>query len=141
MGHPKSGEFYCVKCDMPAKFEFDDEHNAQSSENEKVYDTMETTKDTHKDDAPETIEEFDNMVLRREQERRKSDLMSKKMGELLLQGWAMLEESCQECLFPYMRSKAGEIVCVGCGPVLPEKPKKEEQEERKVERPVRNNQV
>jgi len=51
------------------------------------------------------------------------------MGALLLKGWAMLEDTCLDCLFPYMRSKSGQIVCVGCGPV---NKKKEEAPQKPV---------
>jgi len=50
------------------------------------------------------------------------------MGELLLQGWTMLEDACMECLFTLMRSRKGEVVCVCCGPVG-QKEKKEEKED------------
>lgn len=41
-------------------------------------------------------DDFDNMVVAREREiqRKKQDEGSKKMGQLLLQGWAMLEDVC-----------------------------------------------
>jgi uncharacterized Zn finger protein (UPF0148 family) len=31
---------------------------------------------------------------------------SKLMGEKMLQGWAMLAQSCEDCLVPLMRDKA-----------------------------------
>ena len=36
------------------------------------------------------------------------------MGNLLLQGWCMLENTCPNCLVPIMRSKAGAELCVIC---------------------------
>jgi uncharacterized Zn finger protein (UPF0148 family) len=37
------------------------------------------------------------------------------MGSLLLQGWAMLEECCDECNVPLMRNRAKDKeVCVEC---------------------------
>ena len=36
------------------------------------------------------------------------------MGNLLLQGWCMLEMTCPDCLVPIMRSKAGQELCVVC---------------------------
>ena len=43
------------------------------------------------------------------------------MGEKLLHGWAMLEQSCQgnfiinlECNVPLMKSKKGEKICCSC---------------------------
>lgn len=45
-------------------------------------------------DKPE--EEFDNMIFKRENdpERKKANDLSKKTGELLLQGWTMLGDTC-----------------------------------------------
>ena len=37
------------------------------------------------------------------------------MGELLLQGWAMMGESCPDCFVPIMKSRNKEEVCVVCG--------------------------
>lgn len=36
------------------------------------------------------------------------------MGNLLLQGWAMLEETCPDCNVPIMRSRSKEEICVVC---------------------------
>ena len=44
----------------------------------------------------------------------KRDKVSKAMGDLLLQGWTMLQESCDDCNVPLMRNKKQEMVCVGC---------------------------
>ena len=41
---------------------------------------------------------------------------SRSMGDLLLQGWCMLSDSCEGCLVPLMRSPSGdETVCCQCG--------------------------
>ena len=37
------------------------------------------------------------------------------MGTLLLQGYAMLEETCPDCNVPIMRSRSKEELCVVCG--------------------------
>lgn len=38
------------------------------------------------------------------------------MGQLLLQGWAMLEETCEDCNVPLMRSRdKKQEMCVQCG--------------------------
>lgn len=76
------------------------------------------------------LDDFDNMLYMKQNEerRKKSDMLSKKMGEYLLQGWAMLQDACSDCLFPLMKSRKGEIICVGCGPINGKKeeaPKKE----------------
>jgi uncharacterized Zn finger protein (UPF0148 family) len=36
------------------------------------------------------------------------------MGDLLLQGWCMTNEGCENCMMPLMRSKTGEKVCTQC---------------------------
>ena len=40
---------------------------------------------------------------------------SKSMGELLLKGWTMLEDSCIDCQCPLMRNKNMEKLCCSCG--------------------------
>ena len=54
------------------------------------------------------------MVLTAEERKTKQDQCSARMGTLLLQGWAMLETTCPDCLVPIMRSrdKKEEICCV-----------------------------
>ena len=37
------------------------------------------------------------------------------MGELLLKGWTMLEDSCIDCQCPLMRNKNMEKLCCSCG--------------------------
>ena len=39
---------------------------------------------------------------------------SAKMGQLLLQGYAMLEHVCPDCHVPIMRSRAKHELCVSC---------------------------
>jgi len=111
LGNPTSKQFYCFKCEMPAKVEIEDD--------EEDVEVVNSGSGNGSATKPKEVEEFDNMIFAKENEarRKKGDEMSKKMGEYLLKGWAMLEEACEDCLFPYMRSKSGEIVCVGCGPV------------------------
>ncbi len=47
------------------------------------------------------VEEFDNMLFSKEYEakRKRADELSKKTGELLLKGWAMLEDTCMGIIF------------------------------------------
>lgn len=50
-----------------------------------------------------------------ELERKRRDDSSRQMGQLLLQGWCMLEETCSAgCLVPLMRNKQGREYCVSC---------------------------
>ena len=47
--------------------------------------------------------------------KKKRDQSSKKMGQLLLQGWAMMADSCPDCFVPIMKNrKNNEEVCVIC---------------------------
>ena len=44
-----------------------------------------------------------------------SDQVSAMMGKMLLQGWTMLNDTCDDCsITPLMRNKNGESVCVRC---------------------------
>ena len=54
------------------------------------------------------------MVLTAEERKTRSEQCSSRMGTLLLQGWAMLDQNCPDCLVPIMRSrdKKEEICCV-----------------------------
>jgi len=94
MGNPATKEFYCVKCQMPAKIFQDDEEGEIE-----IVSSSGNGKSANKNkngsiDSFEKEEEYENMIFKREAERRKSDEMSKKMGEYLLQGWTMLEDCC-----------------------------------------------
>jgi len=69
---------------------------------------------------------------------------SKKIGELLLQGWCMKETSCTKCFMPHMESRNKELVCVICGPVLPpgkQTTKPNNQQAQKQESPKKNKNV
>jgi hypothetical protein len=46
--------------------------------------------------------------------RAKSDKAASKMSELLIKGWKMLGECCNECSVPLMENKKKEIICTGC---------------------------
>ena len=55
------------------------------------------------------------MVLTEEEKKKRQGEASGKMGQLLLQGWAMLDISCPDCLVPIMRNrKQGLEICVVC---------------------------
>ena len=84
---------------MPAKLMFADGEDEEDYDVEVISPSKYGKIESQKPKEPEiTAEEYENMVLKREAERRKSDQHSKKMGELLLQGWAMLEDCCQSIL-------------------------------------------
>lgn len=130
IGQLNPKQFYCVKCEMPVKIEEDEDEDVEviGSRN-------------GSNEGKQEVNDFDNMLYAKENEakRKKADELSKKMGEKLLQGWAMLEDSCFDCMFPLMRSRKGETVCVGCGPVgqkkeeSPQKVISQEPEVQKVE--------
>ena len=64
----------------------------------------------------DTIDEEPNMVTQVSKQNYEDG--SKKIGDLLLQGWCMKETSCKKCLMPNMESRQKELVCVICGPVI-----------------------
>lgn len=43
-----------------------------------------------------------------------SDAASAAVGDKLLQGWTMLEETCGNCTLPLLRDVGGRVVCVAC---------------------------
>jgi uncharacterized Zn finger protein (UPF0148 family) len=47
----------------------------------------------------------------------RTDSISAKLGEKMLSGWTLLNESCwnEECACPLVRSKQGVLMCVSCG--------------------------
>ncbi|CAF0759578.1 unnamed protein product [Brachionus calyciflorus] len=47
-------------------------------------------------------------------EKKRSDLVSKKLGELLLQGYRMLNSTCDKCDCILMQKKNEPVYCVGC---------------------------
>jgi len=48
------------------------------------------------------------------EKRKKQDIASKKLGELMLKGWAMLADVCEDCDIPLMRNRQNEKLCVSC---------------------------
>ncbi|TNV83913.1 hypothetical protein FGO68_gene8158 [Halteria grandinella] len=46
--------------------------------------------------------------------KKREDEASGKMGELLLRGWSMQGNSCEDCMVPFMKSKQGDEICVVC---------------------------
>lgn len=82
----------CVKCDKTMDVEI--------QRDEETRDTME--------DEPEQITTVPKSTY---------DEGSKKIGDLLLQGWCMKESSCMVCLMPHMQGRNKELICVNCGPV------------------------
>jgi len=70
---------------MPAKIEEDEDEDVE---------VIGSRNGSH--EGKQEVTEYDNMLYAKENEakRKKADELSKKMGEKLLQGWAMLEDSC-----------------------------------------------
>ena len=56
----------------------------------------------------------------------KQAICSKKMGALLIQGYAMLAEVCPDCMIPIMRSRSKEDMCVICDQDYKKEDKKDE---------------
>ena len=74
---------------MPVKIESDE---VEDTEVEVVGNSNTSSGDKNNNE----FDDYENMVFARENDpkRKKADELSKKMGDYLLQGWAMLEESC-----------------------------------------------
>lgn len=73
--------------------------------------------DKVEDQYEEFLSAYNNVAVKQS----RSDEISKIIGSKLIQGWAMLEESCQgtlplniDCNVPLMRNKAGDKICFGC---------------------------
>lgn len=47
----------------------------------------------------------------KEEQKRRQDLGTRKMGVLLLKGWRMLDKHCPDCFVPYMDDKKGIVIC------------------------------
>ena len=62
------------------------------------------------------LEDFKTMeeTPQRKLEKQRNDLVSKKLGELLLQGFKMLNETCDQCECILMQKKNSPVYCVGC---------------------------
>lgn len=43
-----------------------------------------------------------------------NDALSTAIGDKLLQGWTMMNESCEDCNLPLLRDLRGRMLCVGC---------------------------
>ena len=108
--NPETKTFHCISC-------------------EKVLDFQ----------AVESEPQEQEMVLKPKQERVKDDTSSK-LAKKLLEGWAMLEECCPDCLVPLMRPRKGTAVCVSCGFEWPNE-KKAEKTEKKAEKPEKKEEV
>ncbi|RNA22066.1 Sjoegren syndrome scleroderma autoantigen 1 [Brachionus plicatilis] len=66
----------------------------------------------------ELMEDYDKLYQDEEQKKiykkKKSDLVSKKLGELLLQGYRMLNSTCKKCDCILMQKKNEPYYCVSC---------------------------
>ena len=56
---------------------------------------------------------------------------SKKLGEKLIQGWCMLDKTCDNCYIPIMRDRNNREYCVGCETYLDQPKTKQSQVETK----------
>ncbi|TNV74251.1 hypothetical protein FGO68_gene16246 [Halteria grandinella] len=114
---------YCPKCDKITQeqiiLDSDPQEqaikeNTSGSESKPVIiEKVNSSKDFDSDDfnLEEQMTDFNQKLLVNKE---KAEEASKKIGQLLLQGWAMLNESCPECLQPIMKSKQGVRLCVQC---------------------------
>lgn len=56
---------------------------------------------------------------------------AKKLGEKLLQGWCMLDKTCDTCYVPIMRDRNNREYCVGCESYMDQPRARQAQEEVK----------
>ncbi|XP_952752.1 uncharacterized protein TA07035 [Theileria annulata] len=58
-----------------------------------------------------------------------NDVITKKMSQLLLKGWAMLSETCSKCSeVPLMRSRDGTSLCCKCSSMTNPQPTKQNED-------------
>ncbi|CAD8049524.1 unnamed protein product [Paramecium sonneborni] len=113
---------YCPKCDIITQDQviLDQDHqdtqikvNQSGSESKPEIIQQKNSKDYDSDDfyIDDQVEDINQRLFLN---KAAADEASKKIGQLLLQGWAMLSESCIVCLQPIMKSKQGVRLCVQC---------------------------
>ena len=62
---------------------------------------------------------------------------AKKLGEKLLQGWCMLDKTCDTCYVPIMRDRNNREYCVGCESYMDQPRARQAQEELSAFRSTR----
>ncbi|CAD8053693.1 unnamed protein product [Paramecium primaurelia] len=113
---------YCPKCDIITQDQVILDQDSQDtkiktnqsgSESKPEIIQKKNSKDYDSDDFnfDDQVEDFNQRFLLN---KAAADEASKKIGQLLLQGWTMLGESCIVCLQPIMKSKQGLRLCVQC---------------------------
>ncbi|CAD8143291.1 unnamed protein product [Paramecium pentaurelia] len=113
---------YCPKCDIITQDQviLDQDHqdiqnktNQSGSESKPEIIQKKNSRDYDSDDFyfDDQVEDINSRLFIN---KAAADEASKKIGQLLLQGWTMLNESCIECLQPIMKSKQGVKLCVQC---------------------------
>ncbi|CAD8212401.1 unnamed protein product [Paramecium octaurelia] len=113
---------YCPKCDIISQDQVildqdpqdgQNKTNQSGSESKPEIIHVKNNKDYDSDDFQfdDQVEDFNSRFF---VNKAAADEASKKIGQLLLQGWTMLSESCIECLQPIMKSKQGVKLCVQC---------------------------
>jgi len=74
---------------------------------------LESDSDEEIDDGPEH-----SMWEKIKQQSQRTNAVSKKIGEKLLAGWTLLEESCPTCRTPLMRDHQKAMFCLNCDTVI-----------------------
>ncbi|CAD8046480.1 unnamed protein product [Paramecium primaurelia] len=127
---------YCPKCDIITQDQviLDQDHqdiqnktNQSGSESKPEIIQKKNSRDYDSDDFyfDDQVEDINSRLF---VNKAAADEASKKIGQLLLQGWTMLNESCIECLQPIMKSKQGVKLCVQCN-------REEKQDQSKIIEP------
>jgi len=101
--NPKDETFHCISCEKILDFQRD---KSKEESPEKAKEQVPISQD-----AVEFEENYKRMKSERNQ---KKDDASSKLAQKLLEGWAMLEECCPNCMVPLMKPKKGSAICVSC---------------------------
>lgn len=112
----KGDEMRCTRCDLPVRLQASD-HLGNQEETD-ANNEVESESMLDEKDVDEPTVSYEQMKLDYAARRKQSDLVSGKIGEKLLQGWAMLVDTCpnvQCACAPLMRSDASQpMQCPVC---------------------------
>jgi uncharacterized Zn finger protein (UPF0148 family) len=118
MSSRRSGVIECANC--AAQFARADRHGSLLQTRAPLVSAAPPLAPEHAADADDDEDDVDLDALRRQMElpavRPTSNATSAQMGQLLLKGWAMLQDVCPVCSTPLMRNpdNRSECFCVSC---------------------------
>lgn len=119
-----SGRAYCKFCKCMLKAKFQDlkihattkKHKKCSPPNSNIFDNDDEDDEEYTPDIHyiETEITEGTELTQADAEGSRADLVSKKMGQLLLKGFKMLASICETCECILMEDKGGVELCIGC---------------------------